>query len=499
MSRKTGRIPRLLIAAAGSGSGKTTLTGGFLAALSRRGFCVCSYKIGPDYIDSGHQRRAGHCEVYNLDTWMMDRETMTGLFAWTAQDADIAVVEGVMGLYDGGRNGISSSAEIAKLLRLPVVLVIDARSMGESAAAVALGFREYDRSLDLRGVILNRVGSDSHRDIIAQALSRVGIPLLGALKRDETLALPERHLGLTPVEEAEDAGRVERVRIAVEAGIDIDALLAIARSVPPLEIPAFRFNTGTTEMELRIASLHETAASCSVIPVGHSQPNQAAAPLSGPHRLTRLAVARDEAFSFYYPESLAVLAAQGAELIFFSPLRDTALPLSDGLILGGGFPEMFAAALEANVSMRGDIAAKIKSGLPVLAECGGLMYLSRSLTDFEGRTFEMVGSVPASCQMNKRLQRVGYVEVKALRDTAICPKGTVLRGHEFHFSSLTKAPAEDFPDAFLFKRTRTGETYPGGYARGNVLASYLHLNLLGFPAAAEYFLKNCAAFALSGL
>ena len=459
MSGKTERIPRLLIAAAGSGSGKTTVVGGLLAALCRRGLCVRAYKIGPDYIDSGHQRRAGHCEVYNLDTWMMDREAMTGLFARTAQGADIAVVEGVMGLFDGGEKGISSSAEIAKLLGLPVVLVIDARSMGESAAAVALGFREYDRSVDLRGVILNRLGSDSHRDIIAQALSRVGIPLLGALKRDEALALPERHLGLTPIEEAEDAGRVARVRAAVEAGLDIDALLTIARSAPPLKVPSS---------------------------------------LPGPPVVTgspRIAVAKDEAFSFYYPESLTVLEELGAKLVFFSPLRDAALPPAEGLILGGGFPEMFAARLEANASLRRDIAAKAASGLPVLAECGGLMYLSRSLTDFEGHSFEMAGVVPASCQMNDRLQRVGYVEVTALRDTVLCPKGTVLRGHEFHFSSLTKDAAEDFPDAFLFERTRTGETYRGGYARGNVLASYLHLNLLGFPAAAQHFLKNCAAFA----
>ncbi|MCR5346456.1 MAG: cobyrinate a,c-diamide synthase [Fretibacterium sp.] len=494
-------IPRLLIAAAGSGSGKTTIVGGLLAALRRRGLHICAYKTGPDYIDPGHQRRAGQCEVYNLDTWMMDRAAMAGLFARTAQGADIAVVEGVMGLFDGqtspcrrpcqgvvrrwlGRaghalracrrelsgpveagedRGGSSSAEIAKLLGLPVVLVIDARSMGESAAAVALGFREYDRSVDLRGVILNRVGSDSHRDIIASALDRVGIPLLGTLKRDGTLALEERHLGLTPVEEAEDAGRVERVRAAVEAGLDVDALIALAQSAPPLKMPS---------------------------------------PLPGPRVVVqgvRLAVARDEAFSFYYPESLEVLERRGAELVFFSPLRDSALPPADGMILGGGFPEMFAAGLEANVSMRRDIAAKAESGLPILAECGGLMYLSRSLTDFEGRSFRMAGVVPASCQMNSRLQRVGYVEATTLCDTVLGPRGTVLRGHEFHFSSLRKDAEEPFPDAFLFRRRRTGETYPGGYARGGVLASYLHLNLLGCPAAAEYFLKKCEAFASPAL
>ncbi|MBR1671629.1 MAG: cobyrinate a,c-diamide synthase [Fretibacterium sp.] len=462
MSGNLERIPRVLIAAAGSGSGKTTVVCGLLAALRRRGLNFCGYKVGPDYIDPGHQRRAGGCEVYNLDTWMTAPATMGGLFVRTARGLDIAVVEGVMGLYDGGRHGVSSSAEIARLLGLPVVLVIDARSMGESAAAVALGFREYDRSLDLRGVILNRVGSDSHRDMIAGALDRAGIPLLGALRRDGALTLPERHLGLTPAEEAdetENARRVERARATVEAGIDIDTLLALARSASPLE----------------------------------AKPLPSAVPLA---KGVRVAIARDEAFSFYYPDSLMTLEERGAELVFFSPLRDAALPPADGAIFGGGFPEMFAAELEANVSIRRDAAAKAAAGMPILAECGGLMYLSRSLTDFGGRSFKMVGVVPASCRMNSRLQTVGYVEATALTDTVLCPKGTVLRGHEFHFSSLTKDAAEaDFPDAFLLERKRTGETYSGGYARGNVLASYLHLNLLGFPAAAERFLKNCAEFA----
>ena len=195
-------IPRILIAATQSGSGKTTIVGGLLAALRRRGLRVCGYKIGPDYIDPGHHRLAGNCPVYNLDTWMTDETTMAALFARTASEAEIAVAEGVMGLYDGGRGGVSSSAQIAKLLKLPVALVIDARSMGESAAAAALGFRQYDREVDLRGVILNRLGSASHLEMIRSALDRIGIPLLGALMRDEGLALPERHLGLVPAEEA---------------------------------------------------------------------------------------------------------------------------------------------------------------------------------------------------------------------------------------------------------------------------------------------------------
>ena len=450
-------IPRILIAATQSGSGKTTIAGGLLAALRRRGLRVCGYKIGPDYIDPGHHRLAGNCPVYNLDTWMTDEPTMAALFARTASEAEIAVAEGVMGLYDGGRGGVSSSAQIAKLLKLPVALVIDARSMGESAAAAALGFRQYDREVDLRGVILNRLGSASHLEMIRSALDRIGIPLLGALMRDEGLALPERHLGLVPAEEAPDLERVERIRTAAERGLDIEALLAVARSAPPLR--------------------------------AESPP--APQPFA---RGVRLAVAYDEAFSFYYPESLSALEDRGAELVFFSPIRDGTLPDAHGLVLGGGFPEVFARELSANRTLRAAVAEAAAHGMPILAECGGFMYLTRSLTDFRGESFEMARVVPARCRMNDRLQTVGYVEARALRDTAICPEGAVLRGHEFHFSSVEPDSPEAFPYAFALTRPRTGATCSGGYAKGNVLASYLHLNLTGSPAAADRFLRHCLEF-----
>ena len=488
-------IPRILIAATQSGSGKTTIVSGLLAALRRRGLRVCGYKIGPDYIDPGHHRLAGGCPVYNLDTWLTDERTMAGLFVRTAREADAAVAEGVMGLYDGGRGGISSSARIAKRLKIPVVLVIDARSMGESAAAVALGFREYDREVDLRGVILNRLGSEGHLDAIREGLQKAGIPLLGALRRDAALTLPERHLGLVPAGEAADLERLEAIRKAVEQGVKIDALLEAARSAQPLE----------------------------------ADPLPAPSPFA---RGVRVAVARDEAFSFYYPESLAALEDRGAELVFFSPTRDPSLPDAHGLILGGGFPEVFARELAANRALRTAVSDAAARGMPIFAECGGFMYLTRSITDFRGETFEMAGLVPARCRMNNRLQTVGYVEARALRDTVICPKGTVLHGHEFHFSSIEFDELElDKPDldkpeldkleldktefdkpkfgkregdtaeqafsrvcAFALTRVRTGAVCPGGYARGNVLGSYLHLNLMGCPEAADRFLQRCLDF-----
>ena len=347
---------------------------------------------------------------------------------------------------------------MAKLLKLPVVLVVDARSMGESAAAVALGFREYDRGVDLRGVILNRLGSDSHRETVREGLERVGIPLLGALRRDDALALPERHLGLVPADEAPDLERLERIREAVERGVDLDALLSAARSAPPIgaELPS--------------------------VPPAFA-------------RGVRVAVARDEAFSFYYPESLSALEDRGAELVFFSPMRDGALPDAHGLVLGGGYPEVFARELSANGPMRAAVAGAAARGMPILAECGGFMYLTRSITDFHGETFGMAGVVPARCRMNDRLQTVGYVEARALRDTLLGPEGTVLRGHEFHFSSVEPDPADgDFPCAFELTRMRTGTARPGGYAQGNVLGSYLHLNLAGCPGAADRFLRRCMDF-----
>lgn len=451
------RIPRIMAAAAGSGSGKTTIVCGMLAALRRRGIKTVGFKVGPDYIDPGYQRLAGQCPVYNLDTWLTGTDTMRGIFARAASSADIAVAEGVMGLYDGGRRGAGSSADTAKLLGIPVILVINARSVGESAAAVALGFREYDRDVDLRGVILNNVGSDSHRDMIAEGLDRVGLPLLGAMRRSESLSVPERHLGLLPTEENEGAEAVfaGSAAQAAEEWLDIDAILDIARSAKPFSAPALP----VTE---RIAEG------------------------------VRIAVARDAAFSFYYPDSLEMLEEAGAELVPFSPLNDCEVPQADGMLLGGGFPEMFAERLEANASMRHDIKRLAEDGMPILAECGGLMYLSRSLTDGGGRRFEMAGVIPGDSVMNRRLQAVGYAEAEGLCGNLLCGEhGATLRGHEFHFS--TTHIDDGAQRAFLLTRTRTGAAHPDGCVYKNVLASYLHINFRGCPDAAYNFLRKCGA------
>ena len=446
--------PRLFIAAAHSGSGKTTITSGIVAALAARGLRVHPYKVGPDYIDPGYLGLAAGRRADNLDTWLTDEAAMKKIFLSASEEADISIIEGVMGLYDGGRGGVSSTAQIAKALNAPVLLVIDVRSMGESAAAIAKGFRDYDPEVDLRGVIVNRYGSENHREMVCEAIKRLGLPVVGAVPRSREAEVRERHLGLLPVEENGNREHIENVRKMIEPAIDFDTLLKIAQSAPPLR----------------------------------AEDN--AAPRS--EKRVTIAVARDEAFSFYYPESIAVLEAAGAEIVNFSPLNDEKIPDCGGLIFGGGFPEVFAARLAANTAMKESIAKAAASGMPIYAECGGFMYLTREIKDFDGAAHRMCGLIPMSCKMNDSLRTVGYVTAKALSDNVIAKKGEELRGHEFHFSSA-EAGCE-IPHAFQFTKNRTGESYNAGYAKDNILGSYLHLHFAGFPKAAERFVERCVEY-----
>lgn len=450
-------MPRLVIAGTGSGVGKTTIVTGLLATLKGRGFAVQSYKIGPDYIDPGFHRLASGKPAHNLDTWLVPADGIVPLFARTATGNDLAIIEGVMGLFDGGRGGVSSTAAIARQLAAPVILVVDARSAGESVAATVLGFKHYDPDLNIAGVIVNRLGSPSHKAIVAEALARLNIPVFGYIFREASLAVPERHLGLTPVTETDAGAAVAAMAGQIARQVDVDALIKAAGAAPPLVLPP---------------------------------PAPAAAV-----KEVRIGVAQDEGFSFYYPESLAVLETLGAEIVPFSPLRDKALPKVAGLIFGGGFPEMFLADLAANGAMREAVRGAVERGMPVYAECGGLMYLARQVAAFDGETHEMVGVVPAVCRMQSRLQTVGYVEATARADNALCRAGDKLRGHEFHFSLMeTTGDGETFPWAFNFEKMRTGAVYAGGYAAGNVVASYLHMHFAGNPAAAARFISICKEY-----
>jgi len=447
-------FPRLIIAATQSGSGKTTITAGLLAALKRRGQDVQSYKIGPDYIDTGWHSLASGKISHNLDSWLVGEDKLKEIFMATSEGADISIIEGVMGLYDGGRGGISSTAEISKLLNAPVVLVIDAKSMGTSAAAIALGFREFDRTINLAGVILNRIGSDSHRKMIVDALDKIGIKCFGAIRRNDEFILPERHLGLVPTTENNSADVIEKICAAVESQVDVDALISLAKNSSPLKNLPYTLNL--TPYTLKIG------------------------------------VAKDEAFSFYYGESLRELERHGAEIVFFSPLRDEHLPENiSGLIIGGGFPEMFAARLEQNKKIRADIFHAAEIGLPIFAECGGFMYLMRELIDFSGKIFEMCGVLDGAAAMTDKLQMVGYVAAEILSDCVIGKAGDKIRAHEFHFSKELDVAGDRI---FKCERMRTGKEYFAGAVKKNIVASYLHIHFAGCPNAAKTFIDACKKF-----
>ena len=528
-----------MIAGSGSHSGKTTVACGLLEAFRKRGLSVGAYKTGPDYIDPQFLRRSGKCEAYNLDTWLMSAERTLELFAGTSAGKDIAVVEGAMGLYDGG---LHSTAGIAKLLKAPVILVMDAKSLGESGAAIALGFREYDPDVNFAGVILNRTGSSYHERIIADELARLGIKCFGGLRRDDGLGVGERHLGLVPADEGAGYDS-ERLRRAVEEGIALDEVLRISEggsdfSAHPLTLKHSAQTQETPDFSALPLTVKHSAQtqeatdfSAHPLTVKHSAQTQEATnfpahpltlklseqtqeatdfpahpltlklseqtqeatdfpahPLTVKHsaqtQRVRIGVARDDAFSFYYPESLAVLEAMGAELEYFSPIHDKCLPKADGYIFGGGFPEMFADELSANASMLESVRTNTK---PVLAECGGYMYLCRSLRDFEGRPHKMAGVIPADAVMtNKPI--LGYMEAETLRSNILCVRGRVIRGHEFHYSRIEA----DFPEglcAFGMRRRNTDTLRIGGYADRNILASYLHINLWGNPELAERFIN----------
>jgi len=426
----------ILIAGASSSSGKTSIACGLLRAFSKRGLKLCAYKTGPDYIDTEYLRRAGNCEAYNLDTWLMSKDKTRELFIKTSKDKDIAIIEGAMGLYDGGEN---STAEIAKLLNVPVTLVINSKSLGESAAAVALGFKNFDPEIKIAGVILNCVGSENHAKIISDSLERFKIKFLGALPRDDKLKIPERHLGLLPVFENEF--NFDFLADFIEKNLNLDNLLT------PVCFSHSSLLTPNSSLKKKIA------------------------------------VAKDKAFSFYYPESLEVLRELGAEIIFFSPLSDKNLPEADGYIFGGGFPEIFARELSQNFSMLESVKNNFYSGRKkFLAECGGLMYLCKSLENFK-----MAGLLPFNSFMTKK-PVIGYMEARALKENLLCEKNKIIRGHEFHYSKVE--PEFDFyKDYCAFELTRrNGEKKFGGYADKNILASYLHVNFFGNENLAEKFL-----------
>ncbi|GGY44662.1 MULTISPECIES: cobyrinate a,c-diamide synthase [Streptomyces] len=452
-------VARLVIAAPASGSGKTTVATGLMAALARSGLTVSPHKVGPDYIDPGYHALATGRPGRNLDAYMCGPELVAPLFAHGARGCDLAVVEGVMGLYDGasGLGELASTAQVAKLLRAPVVLVVDASSQSRSVAALVHGFASWDPGVRIGGVILNKVGSDRHEALLREAMEDVGVPVLGALRRAPQVDTPSRHLGLVPVAErrpdALDA--VAAMAAQVRSGCDLEGLLALARTAPPLGAEPWDPADG-------LSAADRTGRGSARRPV--------------------IAVAGGSAFTFSYAEHPELLTAAGAETVTFDPLKDEQLPPgTDGLVIGGGFPEVYAAELSANERLRKAVAELARSGAPVAAECAGLLYLARSL---DGQP--MCGVLDADARMSGRLT-LGYREAVAVRDNSLAVAGTRLRGHEFHRTVIEPGAGADPAWGVVHPERRVE-----GFVQQGVHASYLHTHWAARPEVARRFAEGCA-------
>ena len=451
-------IPRVVIAAPGSGHGKTSVTTGLLGALRRRGLQVSPHKVGPDYIDPGYHALAAGRPGRNLDPWLVGEDRIAPMFAAGARTpvpADIAVIEGVMGLFDGasGRGDFASTAHVARLLNAPVVLVIDAAGMSLSAAAMLHGFATFDPRVALGGVIFNMAGSEGHARLLREAADAAGVPVLGVLRRQDRLTVPSRHLGLIPAAElggpaAEAVGALADI---VAASVDLEAVVRLARTAGPL---------GDSE---------------------DPSPERTVPSLPRP----RVAIAGGPAFTFGYAEHPELLAAAGAEVVTFDPLRDERLPADvDGLVIGGGFPEEHAADLSANERLRAQVAALARSGAPVIAECAGLLYLASSL---DGHP--MCGVLDATGSMTGRLT-LGYRDAVAATASPLAPAGTRVHGHEFH--RTTVEPQSVATAAWHWKHAGTAVTE--GFVHRQVHASYLHTHWSGIPGAAARLTAAARAY-----
>ena len=459
--------PRVMFAAMRSGSGKTTVTCGVLAALKRRNIIVQAYKCGPDYIDPMFHRMVLGLDTGNLDTFFADADAIGHILARDTKDAELIVMEGVMGYYDGvgGTTTMASSYELSKVTKTPVVLIVDAKGASVTLAATIRGIMEYKKDSRIAGVILNRVSPMFYSRIKHVIETECGIPVLGYLPEDASFAVPSRHLGLLqPDEMQKQRDWVETVAEAVMKTIDINGIFEIAAQAETLQIqkPA-DVRQETVDMQDEPAGISceraEESENCE-FPAGY-----------------RIGVARDAAFSFYYRENLLMLEDMGAELVYFSPLADAHVPKVDALIFGGGYPELYAKQLYDNRSMRASVRQALESGMPCHAECGGFLYLGKSLADAEGNVYEMVGFLDGAGFRTERLQRFGYVEL-APQDAGVFAVNTVLRGHEFHYWDST-----DCGDACLaWKPLSKQKTYPCMVKKKGTFAGFPHLYYAGAEA-----------------
>lgn len=453
------KTPRLVIAGTRSGDGKTTIASGIMAAFGGRGLKVQGFKVGPDYIDPTYHYAATGESSYNLDGWMTCERYLKERFALACRGKDLAVVEGAMGLFDGHAASPEqgSTAQVAKWLGAPVALIIDASGLGASAAAMASGYCGFDPEIDLSAIIFNKVGGRSHLELLTKAVaSSVGAKLIGGLPRDGAMSLPSRHLGLMAARETLASERfLERLSSFVEESLDLDLLLEIASSSKPLSF--------------------ETVENRAL-----------------PQRRCNVALARDEAFYFYYQDNLELLQEAGAHLVPFSPLRDRSLPQDiSGIYIGGGYPELFARDLEDNRSMRNEIKEFAEAGGAIYAECGGLMYLLGEIETISGERRAMAGVLPGRAKMCGNRRALGYVEVEVREPNLLAPQGAIFRGHEFHYSEIIGVP-EKYEGVKLTYLIKKGSAFRlEGYSRKNVLGSYVHAHFGSNAELAGNFLKKC--------
>jgi cobyrinic acid a,c-diamide synthase len=451
-------IPRIVIAGATSGVGKTVISAGVTRALIRRGLRVATFKAGPDFIDPSYLELASGRPCHNLDTWMLPRAALLEIFARSAESADVAIVEGMMGLFDGRgpASDDGSTAQLATTLRAPVVLVVDASRAARSIAALVDGYRRFDRRVALVAAIANSVASERHAEWVCQAIgTQTSVRVLGAVQRNPGLTVPSRHLGLVQAGESANANAsIDDAADLVESTLDLDTLLELARAAPPLR---------TTRT-----------------------------PTPSPDERVRIGVARDAAFSFYYAANLELLEHHGADIVEFSPLTDRELPNGiAGIYLGGGYPELHATALASNEAMKHAIRGANLAGMPIYAECGGMLYLGRKLVDLENRSHQLVGVLNFEAVMEPRRVALGYAESTALRDTPMLKAGAAARGHEFHYSRIVKRPEAHVP---AYRVETSSGTCEDGFAVGSLVASYVHLHFASQPKLVPRWLDGCRAW-----
>lgn len=455
-------MKKIVIAGTGSGVGKTTISLGIMKALVNRGKSVQPFKVGPDYIDPSYHKYVTGRPSRNLDSYMLDEDQVKYVYRQASKSTDISIIEGVMGLYDGLGIDINkhSTSQIAKTLKAPLILVLDAKAMGASAAAMVLGYKQLDKNVDIVGVIANNVRTKRHYEIVKASIEKYcSLEVLGYLPPDDEISLESRQLGLVPSQEMENLDKkIDRIGQLVEEYVDVDRIIELSES-----------EAVTSSFELSMF-----VEDPDVLDLARDK---------------RMAVAYDKAFNFYYPSNIELLKSIGVQLKFFSPLEDESVPDADIIYIGGGFPEVFAGQLEANKSMRESIYRAYEANKPIYAECGGLMYLGEDLLDLEGNSFQMVGAIKGHSKMEKSLKRFGYCQATAKEDNLIAYKGQQICGHEFHHSSFHS----DLDTAFDIEKIVNGQLidkWEGGYFSKNTLASYLHIHFYNNLSLVCYLLSR---------